>query len=215
MSDWLKTYRENHADFDQPSAIDSLPADPFVAFSNWFDAAVQAQETEANACVLSTFSVETQQVSSRILYLKELLAQQFIFYTNYASHKGQDINAQPKASLLFFWPKLMRQIRIEGAVSQVSAEVSDAYFASRPRESQLGAWASFQSQELTNRQQLIARFEALDAQFPTEVPRPPHWGGYALDAHYFEFWQGRPSRLHDRVIYELIDGKWEIGRLAP
>jgi len=215
MSDWLKTYRENHADFDQPSAIDLLSADPFVAFSNWFDAAVQAQEIEANACVLSTFSVETQQVSSRVLYLKELLAQQFIFYTNYASHKGQDLKAQPKASMLFFWPKLMRQIRIEGAVSQVSAEVSDAYFASRPRESQLGAWASLQSQELSNRQQLITCFEALDAQFPTEVPRPPHWGGYALDAHYFEFWQGQPSRLHERRAYQLSHQQWTSTLLNP
>lgn len=215
MSEWLAKYREDHADFDLPSAIGALPSDPFTAFSEWFDTAVQAKEVEVNACTLSTYAQSKQQVSSRILYLKELLDQQFIFYTNYASHKGNDLSSTPSASLLFFWPKLMRQIRVEGIVSKVPTEVSDAYFASRPRESQLGAWASQQSEVLTDRQELIARFEAFDAKFPNEVPRPPHWGGFALKPHYFEFWQGQPSRLHERRAYQLQQNRWQSQTLNP
>ena len=214
MSEWLKSYRENHADFDQPSAIDALPADPFAAFSLWFDAAVNAQEREANACVLSTTNAELQ-TSSRVLYLKELVEQQFVFYTNYSSHKGQELLLNPKASLLFFWPQLMRQVRIEGRVQQIDAAISDAYFASRPRESQLGAWASHQSSELASRAELIARFEAFDQQFPGAVPRPPHWGGFALDPLYMEFWQGQPSRLHERRVYEFSQNQWKSKLLNP
>jgi pyridoxamine 5'-phosphate oxidase len=214
MSEWLKAYRENHADFDQPSAIGSLPTDPFAAFSQWFDAAVQAQELEANACVLSTTDAQLQ-TSSRVLYLKELQQQQFIFYTNYSSQKGQDLSLNPKASLLFFWPQLMRQVRIEGSVQQIDPAISDAYFASRPRESQLGAWASEQSETLSDRSALIARFEAFDLQFPAAVPRPPHWGGFALQPHYIEFWQGQPSRLHERRAYALSQNEWTSKLLNP
>jgi pyridoxamine 5'-phosphate oxidase len=214
MSEWLKAYRENHADFDQPSAIGSLPTDPFAAFSQWFDAAVQAQELEANACVLSTTDAQLQ-TSSRVLYLKELQQQQFIFYTNYSSQKGQDLSLNPKASLLFFWPQLMRQVRIEGSVQQIDPAISDAYFASRPRESQLGAWASEQSKTLSDRSALIARFEAFDLQFPNLVPRPPHWGGFALQPHYLEFWQGQPSRLHERRVYALSQNEWKSQLLNP
>jgi pyridoxamine 5'-phosphate oxidase len=214
MSEWLKAYRENHADFDQPSAIGSLPSDPYTAFSQWFDAAVQAQEREANAFVLSTSNAELQ-ASARILYLKELLDQQFIFYTNYSSHKGQVLSKNPKASMLFFWPQLMRQVRIEGSVQQIDPAISDAYFASRPRESQLGAWASQQSETLTDRAALIARFEAFDQQFPSVVPRPPHWGGFALEPNYMEFWQGQPSRLHERRVYEFSENQWKSKLLNP
>jgi pyridoxamine 5'-phosphate oxidase len=214
MSEWLKAYRENHADFDQPSAIGSLPSDPFTAFSQWFDAAVQAQEREANAFVLSTSNAELQ-ASARILYLKELLGKQFIFYTNYSSHKGQVLSKNPKASMLFFWPQLMRQVRIEGSVQQIDPAISDAYFASRPRESQLGAWASQQSETLTDRAALIARFEVFDQQFPSAVPRPPHWGGLALEPHYMEFWQGQPSRLHERRVYEFSENQWKSKLLNP
>jgi pyridoxamine 5'-phosphate oxidase len=214
MSEWLKAYRENHADFDQPSAIGSLPSDPFTAFSQWFDAAVQAQEREANAFVLSTSNAELQ-ASARILYLKELLDQQFIFYTNYSSHKGQVLSKNPKASMLFFWPQLMRQVRIEGSVQQIDPAISDAYFASRPRESQLGAWASQQSETLTDRAALIARFEAFDQQFPSVVPRPRHWGGFALEPNYMEFWQGQPSRLHERRVYEFSENHWKSKLLNP
>lgn len=214
MSEWLKAYRENHADFDQPSAIGSLPSDPFTAFSQWFDAAVQAQEREANAFVLSTSNAELQ-ASARILYLKELLGKQFIFYTNYSSHKGQELGQNPKAAMLFFWPQLMRQVRIEGRVQQIDPAISDAYFASRPRESQLGAWASQQSETLTDRAALIARFEVFDQQFPSAVPRPPHWGGFALEPNYMEFWQGQPSRLHERRVYEFSENHWKSKLLNP
>ena len=214
MSEWLKAYRQNHTDFDQPSAIGSLPTDPFAAFSLWFDAAVNAQEREANAFVLSTCNTQLQ-ASARILYLKELLGHQFIFYTNYSSHKGQELEVNPHASLLFFWPQLMRQVRIEGHVQQIDPAISDAYFASRPRESQLGAWASQQSETLSDRSALIARFEAFDLQFPATVPRPPHWGGFALQPHYMEFWQGQPSRLHERRVYALSQNEWKSKLLNP
>jgi pyridoxamine 5'-phosphate oxidase len=214
MSEWLKAYRENHADFDHPSGIDVLGLNPFLAFSTWFDEAAAAQEKEANAFVLSTLG-QNFRISSRILYLKELQDQAFIFYTNYLSHKGQDISRQEKVSMLFFWPGLMRQIRIEGRVQAIDSTISDAYFASRPRESQIGAWASEQSSILPTRSVLIERFEHFDQLFPNEVPRPPHWGGYALHAEYFEFWQGQPSRLHDRKSFSLQDGIWEVNLLNP
>lgn len=214
MSEWLKAYRENHADFDHPSGIDVLGLNPFLAFSTWFDEAAAAQEKEANAFVLSTLG-QNFRISSRILYLKELQDQAFIFYTNYLSHKGQDISRQEKVSMLFFWPGLMRQIRIEGRVQAIDSTISDAYFASRPRESQIGAWASEQSSILPTRSVLIERFEHFDQLFPNEVPRPPHCGGYALHAEYFEFWQGQPSRLHDRKSFSLQDGIWEVNLLNP
>ena len=214
MSEWLQSYRENHADFDLPSAIGALPDNPFDAFCEWFDTAVNARELEANACVLSTCNNDFQ-TSSRVLYLKELLDNQFIFYTNYLSQKGQMLGANPKASLLFFWPKMMRQVRIEGRVAPIDAAISDAYFATRPRESQLGAWASQQSEVLSSRQELIARFASYDAQFPDIVPRPPHWGGYALDAHLLEFWQGQPSRLHERRVYTRNLNEWHSNLLNP
>jgi len=214
MSEWLKAYRENHADFDHPSEIDALGLNPFLAFSTWFDQAAAAQEIEANAFVLSTLGPNSR-ISSRILYLKELQNQAFIFYTNYLSHKGQDISRKEKVSMLFFWPGLMRQIRIEGRVQAIDAAVSDAYFASRPRESQIGAWASEQSAVLPSRSVLIERFEHYDQLYPHAVPRPPHWGGYALLPEYFEFWQGQPSRLHDRKSFSLQDGIWEVNLLNP
>ncbi len=214
MSEWLQSYRENHADFDLPSAINLLSTDPFAAFSEWFDAAVNAQEIEANACTLSTCNTELQ-VSARVLYLKELLDNQFIFYTNYLSKKGTNLHANANASLLFFWPKMMRQVRIEGRVTPIDAAISDAYFATRPRESQLGAWTSQQSEVLSSRQELIARFASYDAKFPDVVPRPPHWGGYALDAHLLEFWQGQPSRLHERRVYKRNLNEWYSNLLNP
>lgn len=214
MSEWLKKYRENHADFDKGASLTDLGSNPFAAFSRWFDEAVQHGEVEANAFVLSTATTE-EGVSSRIVYLKELKDERFVFYTNYLSQKGQQIAKHPKVSMLFFWPGLQRQLRIEGTVEKVSEDVSDAYFASRPRESQLGAWASQQSKELAHSEDLIAAFEKYDRQFPNDVPRPPHWGGYAIQATSIEFWQGRPSRLHDRIVFVNENGQWKQIRKNP
>ena len=215
MSEWLKKLRDEHGDFDKGSLEITAGKKPFHLFSEWFDEAYQNKEVEPNAFTLSSVNVETLQTSSRILYLKELVNEKFVFYTNYNSQKGSDLAINPKMSMLFFWAGLQRQVRIEGTVEKVSEADSDAYFALRPRESQLGAWASQQSEILEKRDDLYIRLEDLELRFPTEVPRPPHWGGYALTPTLIEFWQGRPSRLHDRIIYEWVNSDWNIYRKNP
>ena len=215
MSEWINKLRDSHADFDKGGLIDSLGNSPFDGFTLWFDEAIANNEIEANACVLSTVDNTNFQPASRIVYLKELKNNQFVFYTNYNSQKGKELLDNPKASLLFFWPGLQRQVRIEGIVNKVSTEESDVYFASRPRESQLGAWASHQSEVLNNRNDLITRLEELDLKYPDQVPRPPHWGGYALSPQLLEFWQGLPSRLHDRLIFQKSGDNWNTFRKNP
>ena len=215
MSEWLKKLRDEHGDFDKGSLEITAGKKPFHLFSEWFDEAYQNKEVEPNAFTLSSVNVETLQTSSRILYLKELVNEKFVFYTNYNSQKGSDLANNPKMSMLFFWAGLQRQVRIEGTVEKVSETDSDAYFALRPRESQLGAWASQQSEILEKRDDLYTRLEGLELRFPNEVPRPPHWGGYALSPSLIEFWQGRPSRLHDRIIYEWVNSDWKIYRKNP
>jgi pyridoxamine 5'-phosphate oxidase len=215
MSEWINKLRDSHADFDKGGLIDSLGNNPFNGFSLWFDEAIANNEIEANACVLSTVDNANLQPTSRIVYLKELKNNQFVFYTNYKSQKGKELSDNPKASLLFFWPGLQRQVRIEGIVNKVSREESDVYFASRPRESQLGAWASHQSEILNDRNDLITRLEELNLKYPDRVPRPPHWGGYALIPQLLEFWQGLPSRLHDRLIFQKTDDNWNTFRKNP
>lgn len=215
MSEWINKLRDSHADFDKGGLIDSLGTNPFKGFSLWFDEAISNNEIEANSCILSTIEVRTLQPSSRIVYLKELKNEQFVFYTNYKSQKGIELLENPKASLLFFWPGLQRQVRIEGLVEKVSSEESDYYFASRPRESQLGAWASNQSEVLKDRNDLIRRLEEFDAKYPNEVPRPSHWGGYGLIPNLIEFWQGLPSRLHDRLVFQKTANNWSTFRKNP
>lgn len=189
--------------------------DPFAQFSIWWEEAVQSAIVEVNAMALSTVSPEGRP-SSRIVLLKGYNEEGFVFFTNYTSDKGKHIEQNQHVSLLFFWKELERQVRIEGTVAKIAAEESDAYFNSRPVGSRLGAWASPQSQKIADRAILNQELEKITAQFhEQEIPRPPHWGGYRVQPTKIEFWQGRSSRLHDRILYEQVDQQWQISRLAP
>ncbi len=193
--------------------------DPFRQFARWFDEAVAAQVPEPNAMTLATVDA-TGAPSARIVLLKAADGRGLTFYTNYASRKARELAPGSRAALLFFWPELERQVRVEGAVEKVDAVTADAYWVTRPRLSRIGAWASPQSELLRNRAELEQRFADAEARYPGEaVPRPPHWGGYRLVPEAFEFWQGRVSRLHDRLIYQrggpTGDATWRIARLAP
>lgn len=189
--------------------------DPIVQFRNWFDAALGVGLPEPNAMHLNTVA-ENGCPSGRIVLLKDVDVRGFTFYTNYESQKGQNLTARPVASLTFFYPELERQIRIEGSVEKVSQEESDTYFNSRPRSSQIGAWVSHQSTVIASRDVLETRQRELAAQFADKpVPRPSHWGGFRVVPDLVEFWQGRPSRLHDRVRYRLEVVEWVVERVSP
>src|SRR5690348_829244 len=192
----------------------AVDADPFVQFARWFDEAVAARLPEPNAMTLATVGAEGRP-SARIVLLKGVDAQGFVFFTNYESRKARELSAGAHAALLFHWIELERQVRIEGPVERIDAALSDAYFASRPRRSRVGAWASPQSAPIADRTWLEQRFAEIDARFPSDVPRPPNWGGYRVRPEAFEFWQGRESRLHDRIAYRRQHGDWTIVRLAP
>jgi pyridoxamine 5'-phosphate oxidase len=196
-----------------------VDADPCQQFARWFDEATCAQCPEPNAMTLATVGHDGRP-GARIVLLKGFDARGFVFFTNYESRKGHELAAHPHAALLFFWVELERQVRIEGSIGRVDAAESDAYYASRPRSSRLGAWASPQSAPVADRSELEARFAAAEARYASageSVPRPAHWGGYRLVPEAFEFWQGRRSRLHDRVRYRRHSdtGSWMIDRLAP
>ena len=191
------------------------PAEPFALFGEWFAQAVEVEITEANAMMLATVDGEGQP-HLRTLLLKGFDERGFVFFTNYQSAKGQQLANSSAAAMTFWWHDLERQVRIEGQVEQTSAEESDAYFHSRPAGSRLGAWASPQSQVIDSREMLEQRLGAVQQQYAdTDAPRPPHWGGYRLVPTLVEFWQGRPSRLHDRLCYRLVEGSWVRERLAP
>jgi pyridoxamine 5'-phosphate oxidase len=194
----------------------SVHADPFAQFSQWMAEAIEGGILEPTAMNLATVA-SNGRPSARIVLLKGIEGGGFVFYTNYTSRKGVELMATPFACLTFQWLEMERQVRIEGQVSKVEGAVSDQYFASRPRGSQIGAYASPQSQPVPSRAFLENRFEAMQQQFGNEEPieRPAHWGGYRLVPDTIEFWQGRPSRLHDRVRYTLQHGLWTIDRLAP
>jgi pyridoxamine 5'-phosphate oxidase len=188
---------------------------PFTQFSVWWNEAVQSEIDEVNAMALSTVT-SVGKPSSRIVLLKGYDEQGFVFFTNYSSDKGQQLAQNNFAALLFFWKELERQVRIEGVVSKVSEEESDAYFNSRPLGSRLGAWASPQSQKISDREVLNKELTKFTEQFDQEnIPRPAHWGGYRVRPNRIEFWQGRSNRLHDRILYEQDNENWQIGRLAP
>jgi len=188
---------------------------PILQFEKWFKQALDAQLYEPNVMTLATADLSGKP-SARVLLLKEFDEKGFVFYTNYASAKGKQLDENPQAAMVFFWAELERQVRIEGSISKVSEEASSAYFHSRPKGSQIGATASPQSAEIPSREMLENRVKALTSEYSEkEIPRPEHWGGYVLQPSHIEFWQGRPSRLHDRITYNLVDGIWKISRLAP
>ncbi|AIR87811.1 pyridoxamine 5'-phosphate oxidase [Pseudomonas cremoricolorata] len=198
-------------------AEDQAPAEPFSLFEQWFAEAVKTEQApvEANAMTLATVDGEGRP-HCRVLLLKGLDARGFTFFTNYRSAKGQHLLDNPFAAMTFFWPALERQVRIEGRVEKVTAKESDDYYQVRPLGSRLGAWASPQSQVIADRQVLQALLEATTARFADSQPHcPEHWGGYRLLPERIEFWQGRASRLHDRLNYRLIAGHWQRERLAP
>lgn len=191
-------------------------SDPMVQFEHWFNEALNAELPEPHAMTLATVSGEGKP-SARVVLLRDAQKGVFSFYSNYLSRKGQQLEKNPFGSLSFFWPELERQVRIEGKIIRLDAETSSAYFASRPRGSQIGAWASPQSEVIPNRTFLEEKVNHFSHQFEgKEVPRPDHWGGFGLVADYLEFWQGRESRLHDRIVYTLQDDNtWKRVRLAP
>jgi pyridoxamine 5'-phosphate oxidase len=205
---------------DRGLDVPDLAPDPISMFRRWFDDTVAAGLHEPNAMVVATVS-PAGRPSSRTVLLKGVDERGFVFFTNYESRKAADIAANPHVSLLFPWHDLQRQVRVEGTASKVSAEESEAYFASRPRESQLGAWASPQSRVVTSRSALDERYGGVLAQFAglDEVPVPPHWGGFRVAPYAVEFWQGRKGRMHDRLVYRRAEddphAPWTVDRLAP
>ncbi len=194
---------------------EDLQPDPQVQFQRWIQEAIDAELTEPNAAVLAT--VDSQgQPSTRVVLLKGVDARGFSFYTNYESRKGRELAANPRAAMTFPWVDMERQVCITGSVSQLGREESEAYFKTRPRGSRLGALASKQSEVIPGRALLEQRLVELDRQYPgNEIPMPPTWGGYVLAPDTVEFWQGRPSRLHDRLLYTRAAGSWRIQRLSP
>jgi pyridoxamine 5'-phosphate oxidase len=189
--------------------------DPVVQFGVWFREAIEAQVPDPNAFVLSTASSDGKP-SARVVLLRNFSGKGFAFYTNYQSRKGKEIEANPFAAMTFFWPQLQRQVRIEGKLEMQSSEESDEYFSSRPVGSKIGAWVSPQSQVIASRTELDNKFDEMARRYPEgDVSRPPFWGGYWLKPHMIEFWQGRPSRLHDRIAYSLELDQWKKVRLAP
>ncbi|NYT62301.1 pyridoxamine 5'-phosphate oxidase [Alcaligenaceae bacterium] len=192
----------------------SLADTPLEQFTLWFNEALQAQVPEPNAMTLAT-TTAAGRPSARIVLLKGFDERGFVFFTNYGSRKGRELTDNPYASLLFFWPALERQVRLEGSIEKVAAAESDEYFHSRPLGSRIGAWVSPQSQPITHAE-LEARALQLAASLGPNPARPEHWGGYRLKPDHIEFWQGRPSRLHDRLVYTLgADNSWTLQRLAP
>lgn len=191
----------------------ALP-NPFDQFEIWLQEAIESDQIEPTAMVISTVD-EHLQPHSRVVLLKEFNAKGFVFYTNFEGHKAQQMAQNNKVSLTFFWPSLERQVRVLGLAEKISETISSSYFNSRPIESQLGAWASPQSQLIRSKDFLEKQFQYYKQKFGENVPKPPHWGGYVIVPSSFEFWQGRPNRLHDRLLFTIDGNDWKIERLAP
>lgn len=189
--------------------------DPIQQFERWFKEAIDAKVNEPNAMTVCTVN-NNNKPSARIVLLRNFNDEGFVFYTNYNSRKGEEIKNNPNAALLFFWPELERQVRIEGSLIKQTNEESDSYFNSRPRDSKLGAWTSNQSKVISSRKELDEEYKKVSEKFKLDdIPRPNYWGGYILVPQSIEFWQGRPSRLHDRILFTKIKNDWKIQRLAP
>jgi pyridoxamine 5'-phosphate oxidase len=215
MSDIRKQVRSSRTTYEKDELIEqNTPDDPFLLFEKWMQVAIDAGVKDANAFVLSTIANNTPY--SRVVLLRDFDAKGFEFFTNYQSDKGRQLEENPQVAMNFFWTSLERQVRIKAESKKVSEAVSDEYFNSRPRESQLGAWASSQSDALEKREILEERLKAFTEKFEGKpVPRPDFWGGYLLQPTHFEFWQGRPSRLHDRIAYKKEADSWKKYRLYP
>jgi len=219
MKEFLDILRNDHADFDQGKLDDRLKnIDPIKLFTKWYQEAFEKQCVSPNSMTISTVGKDMMP-SSRVVYLKEMLEEGLIFYTNYESKKAKDIEENPQISALFYWDELTRQIRVQGRVEKAPEFMSDDYFNSRPRPSQLGAWASQQSNEIADREVLEQEYKKVEKRFENqEVPRPPFWGGYLIRPTSIEFWQGRPSRLHDRICFDKnnVESKeWTVKRRNP
>jgi pyridoxamine 5'-phosphate oxidase len=191
-----------------------VDADPLLQFGKWLDDAIRAEALEPTAMNLSTVDARGRP-AGRIMLLKGVDDRGFVFFTNYGSRKGRDLAAHPAAALTFLWKELERQVRVEGTIEKVGAAESDEYYLVRPLGSRIGAWASPQSEVVADRAWLEKRVDEFAAKYGENPPRPPHWGGYRVVPDCLEFWQGRRSRLHDRIAYRLENGKWALGRLAP
>ncbi len=217
MSEDVQNYLNNiRRDFSgKPLDEVSAKANPIEQFNVWFEEAVNGQLLDPYAMSVATVNANGTP-SIRVVYMRGLDEKGIVFYTNYSSNKGTDLAQNNAISLNFFWGELERQVRIEGEVAKVTTEASDAYFAKRPRESQIGAWASNQSEVISDRKVLEERILFFQKKFDgIDVPRPEYWGGYVVKPTRIEFWQGRPSRLHDRIVYINIDNEWRLERLAP
>ena len=208
LADLRKSYMKGSLSEEdvQPNPIDQ--------FKIWFEQAQHAELPEPNAMTVASVD-QNGKPSARVVLIKEVTQKGFVFFTNYESRKGQALLTNPHAALLFFWPELERQIRIEGSVEKISDQESDEYFHSRPLDSRIGAWASPQSKVISGRGELVAKAAEYALKFALNPPRPPHWGGFRVKPEAAEFWQGRPSRLHDRIHYTLEQNTWKIERLAP
>ncbi len=210
LADLRKEYSKETLD------VSLVSQNPIRQFESWFDEALRAEVLEANAMTLSTVTEEGKP-SARIVLLKGIEQNRFLFFTNYQSQKGKELLNNPACALTFFWPELERQVRIEGIASRLDDKASENYFQSRPRGSQIGAWASPQSVIIKDRALLEDRTKALELKFKGKdvLPKPHQWGGFSVEPLEIEFWQGRPNRLHDRIVYYQIDNSWVIHRLAP
>ena len=208
----IELRREYHS---SPLAENSVAADPILQFKKWFDESVAVEQPDPEAMTLSTVSTAGE-ISGRIVLLRHLDERGFVFFTNYESRKSRELIANPRAALTFYWSSLNRQVRIEGVVEKVSLQESEAYFQTRPRGSQLGAWASPQSDAIAGRTALDRLLIEVEQRFAGKpIPCPPFWGGFLVKPKRIEFWQGRENRLHDRILYEFGDERWRISRLAP